>query len=140
MMKRNGFTLFELLIVLSLLSIITLIAISLSFDFIKKQQTKHFLELLHSDIFFVQNQSFLGTYRPTLNFRDGNYVIIQYFNDPVGIVREYPAHITFRHNENNKISFKVNGNYEEPKSIRFNVDGEDYKLTFPFGKGRGYVE
>ncbi len=140
MNNEKGFTLVEMLIVLSLLTVIVSISVYLSLDFLNKQQEKHFFELLHSDIFFVQNQSFSTLNKASIMFRDGYYVVYKTSKDRNPLIREYPNHISFYHYENNTISFLNQGDINPPISIRFNKNGENYKLVFPFGKGRAYIE
>src|SRR5690625_4889390 len=127
MNNEKGFTLLELLIVLSILTIIVSISVPLTLDFVRKQQERHFFELLHSDIFFVQNQSFSTLNKVSLMFRDEYYIIFRSQDDNNPMIRYYPNHISFYYFENNTISFSNQGDYNNPNTIRFNMNGENYK-------------
>jgi len=140
MMNKNGFSLIELLVVLSMLSIILFIAVPFSYSMIERQQTQQFLNLLESDVFFVQNQSFATYETARLIFRDDHYIVFVNLNDEQPKIRYYPKHIQVNHDKNNRITFSNNGYYSSPNTISMSVSGKKYNLIFPLGKGRYYIE
>lgn len=138
---KNGFSLIELLVVLSILSIILFIAVPFSYSFIERQQTKHFLNTLESDVFYVQNQSFATLQTARLTFREDHYIVFVHLDGDIKPkIRPYPKNIQVNFHQDNRITFSNNGHYRTPHTISMIVSGEKYQLIFPLGKGRYYIE
>src|SRR5699024_10152156 len=101
---------------------------------------KEFFKTLESDILLVQTTSH-GT---TLNnasivFNDDSYTV-RILGDEDKIINKNNL-LDGRTDEKQlkKISFK-NGTIREPGTILLKTPEDDYRIIFPLGKGRGYVE
>src|SRR5690625_7399011 len=97
---KNGFSLIELLVVLSIISTLLLIAVPFTYSMIERQQTKHFFDLLESDVFYVKNQSFATVETARLIFMEDYYIAFVNLNDEKPIIRHYPKNIKVNNNKN----------------------------------------
>lgn len=141
-MKRNelGFTLLELLAVLLVISVLLAIVIPFSYSIIQKQQTKHFLNLLESDIFYIQNQSIGTRTNGRIILEQDRYLRVVGIGDKgETIIRPYPRN-TDVISAYRRISFNNKGNFTTPNSYIIRINGIQYKLVFALGKGRYYIE
>lgn len=135
MNNEDGFTLLELLIVLMIVSTVFLFVIPAMGKTVMKHNRDQFFEQLLSDIFYAQNQ--------VLN------------REKAGIIHIYPDYYFFDLSDEKRtvwypedlrnefrlttISFLTKGAIKNPDSYLFRTDNVRYRLTFPFGKGRGYI-
>ena len=141
MMKKNGFTLIEMLLTLSILSILFLLTIPVQSDLLTKQQEKQFIELLQQDVLFLQNQS--SKHRRDemyIRFYDDYYSILSWINEPYAH-REYPAGWTLvANNQTRLIRFVQTGTILQPRTLVMYTPSEKIYIVFPLGKGRFYIE
>lgn len=135
--RQHGFTLIEMLFILMVLSILTVLFIPQIVKTIEKQQSIHFFKLFDSDILFIQNQTMNSddTYRITLT---KDYYMIVKENREIE-KREYPNHLTLSQ-RNVRIYFSKSGTVTSPQTIRFQDRYHTYRVVFPLGKGRHYIE
>lgn len=136
-MKSNkGFTLIELLFVLVIVSIISLLVLPSMFHTLTKQETNHFLQTFESDVFLTQNQS-LYTLTNDRILLEKNYYIVR--NDGKNILRSNPHHLELS-SPTTRIRFSMNGTIVDPTTYRFKDQHGIYRIVFPFGKGRFYID
>lgn len=140
-MKKNGFTLIEMLITLSILSILFLLTIPVQSDLLIKQQEEQFIELLQQDVLFIQNQS--SKHRRDemyIRFYDDYYSILSGVNEPF-VQREYPADWTLvANNQTRLLRFVQSGTVLQPRTLIMYTPTEKLYIVFPLGKGRFYIE
>lgn len=138
-MRKNGFTLVEVLIVLSLLAVILLLTVPITLNTLTSKQETVFLETLEFDILYIQNLAMTTNEHVQIFFQGHTYTI--YKGDVPLQVRSIPEDWKVQaHVMSNSISFYNNGLIRKPGSITFKTSSSTYKMTFPFGKGRGYIE
>lgn len=135
--RSNGFTLVEMLFVLLVISIFTIMFIPNFVKMIEKQQTAQFFDLFSSDIFYIQNQTLNTNESYRIWLRDDHYLIIS--NETMKR-RNYPKHLEFTSYSNRRISFSKAGTVINPTTLRFKDRYHSYRVIFPFGKGRHYIE
>ncbi|TFB23812.1 type II secretion system protein [Filobacillus milosensis] len=140
--NQKGYTLIEMLIVLMIVMMITTISII----FFKVDQpedpVKQFLDSFEKDIFFMQQYSVTNQKSLSLIFnRSENYyyitdiqgntkLIIRHYNPQIK-VDLYSFSVPFRYN--------TTGLPLNPGSFFVIYKNKAYKVIFPFGKGRFYV-
>jgi|SRR5690625_2200697 len=135
----NGFTLIEMLFTMVILSLLIFIGVPSLIKVIENQQTKHFFQILNSDIFYIQNQA-LGTRQNIRIMFDEDYYILLHEQKAEEIKRFYPEHLTYKLDINNRISFSNSGTVINPTTFMFTDNNHSYKIVFPLGKGRHYIE
>lgn len=134
-----GFTLPELLIVLSIISILLFVAISFGDNSLENIEMNNFIEVFESDVLYIQNAA-LGTRKNIrIIFRDDYYVIIHEETAIADIRRNYPPQFNELFVTQRRIVFSNSGALINPSTITFMTDVNKYKLVFPLGKGRYYV-
>lgn len=93
--------------------------------------------MFESDNLFLQNQML---YRPTygrINLYRSSYVINLGNNDLIYRTLPEPLHLT---NPNYQISYASSGTIRQPYTYRYKYNNHVYRVVYPFGKGRFYVE
>lgn len=137
-MRKNeeGFTLLELLIVLTIISIVSLFVLPSMFKTVTNIKGQHYFERLQSDIFMIQNSVLKREVKAYIYFVNKNYIISETNKltikwNPEGLMNEYRP---------GNIMFSTKGNIKNPSSFIFKNEHKRYKLTFPFGSGRGYID
>lgn len=136
MNEKNGFTLIELLIVLAIISIIALFIVPSLHKTVLRQEQKHFFKIFASDIFYIQNQKLFKDFGAEISALPTNYVIIDRGEKRK---RNFPDGLTLLYFPE-PLSFSRNGTLKNPSTYWFYHDEGRYRYTFPFGKGRGYLE
>lgn len=139
-MDNQGFTLLEVLFVLGVWSLLILLSVPLLFKNIDHQVEKQFFDTLESDILLVQTMSHgKPTDQSSITFNEDAYVVRTFAEHEQVMTRSYPDGWKTDGRSFKKLSFK-NGTIRKPGTILLQSDKFDYRLIFPLGKGRGYVE
>ncbi|PYZ98608.1 hypothetical protein CR205_08510 [Alteribacter lacisalsi] len=142
MTDEKGYTLIEMLIVLSLLSVLLLIAIP---KLIPPEvlESEQFLTTLKSDLYNSQIRA-LATQTPVqIIFDNINHKYIIRQDLTVIAENHFPAHLRFeaRSLGTHDLRFMSNGNIQRSGSFVFSYErGGGYRVVFPFIRGRFYVE
>lgn len=135
MSKQGGFTLLELLIVLTIISFVALFALPKMYQSLTYQGHRHHLELFSSDIFYIQNQALFTAKSIEIKPNKEKYWIISSTKQTERIYPDdlyltyYPA----------KTIFTTRGVLKTPATYTYRHSNGQYTVTFPFGKGREYV-
>lgn len=137
--KMGGFTLVEMLLVLSLLSIIILLSIPIHHEIVTKEDENRFMQILLFDILYVQNLAMTTSDPVILRFKNDHYVILRQ-TDQVLYKRTIPSNIIIQTNTLKQISFTSTGTIRKAGTMRFNASTRTFKLICPLGKGRCYSE
>lgn len=140
-MKKNGFTLIEMLVTLSILSILFLLTVPVQSELLGKQQEEQFIETLKQDVLFIQNQSSKHTRDEMyIRFYDNHYSILSGVNKPFA-ERDYPADWTLvANNQTRLLRFVQSGTVLQPRTLVMYTPSEKLFIVFPLGKGRFYIE
>ena len=140
-MSKNAFTLIEMLIVLSVLSIILLLAVQLQLSSLAKQEEKQFIELFKYDVLLIQNQSSMNSRKKMfIEFHDDHYMIKVALKSPAPFAkRNYPKGWKFISGIR-LLEFSESGSVLYPRVIPMHSKDERIAFTFPLGKGRFHVE
>jgi len=102
-------------------------------------QIKLFFQELEEDTLFMQNVAFSEETKMRLVFKDDKYIVNR--GTQTIYSRKYPEEIQFRGISDSKIIYNKKGKVETPSTIIFYTDaGKKYKVIFPFGAGRQYIE
>lgn len=139
MSKKNGFTLLELLIVLSIWSVLILLVTPIAYATINSQQEEPFFELLEYDFLYMQRLSTLTKDKVDFRVRGNHYVITKDSGAKEILKREIPAGWKINMRTLLSISFDENGRVRQPITIIITTKHSEYNLVFPLGKGRYYV-
>lgn len=140
MSKRNGFTLLEMLFVLSIISAILFISFPPLISTYEKWKVNHFLIVLDTDILYVQHKSMEEDEHVYIMFMANEYRITDANDNNKTIYRKYPQNFHANNFTNLRVSFSRNGTVMNPNTFQFKQNNTYYKVVFPFGKGRHYVE
>lgn len=141
--KNNGFTLMEILFVLGICSLFLFIMVPIHFSNLEEQEVKQFLKTFQSDVMLAQNMSYASTDRINITFDQSthSYVGQVAAKDNRLFKRSYPSKWRIRSNFSREgIVFHNNGTIEQGGKITVRTNSDTYKIIFPFGKGRSYVE
>ncbi|WP_405101204.1 competence type IV pilus minor pilin ComGD [Oceanobacillus sp. FSL H7-0719] len=138
-MRKNAFTLIEMLLVLSVLSILILFAAPFHASTITKQEEKQFIELFQFDVLLIQNQASIQSKRKMyIRFFDDHYLILHGTNVPYA-KRSYPRGWSIV-GINRILEFHNSGTFLSPRTITMYSEDERIAFIFPLGKGRFYIE
>ncbi|MEN1970577.1 competence type IV pilus minor pilin ComGD [Lentibacillus sp. N15] len=141
-MKKNGFTLLEIVFVLGIWSILLLLVVPIQFSLLDHQEENQFFQTFQSDILFLQSMAYANTKQVDLTFDQANHrYTIQFVDGDILRERTYPAdwQIEERTIEKN-IAFNDRGTVKQPGVISVVTSSARYNITFPLGKGRYYIE
>lgn len=141
--KNNGFTLMEILFVLGIFSFFLFVTVPIQFSNLEEQEIKQFLKTFQSDVMLVQNLSYASTDRINMTFDQTNhsYMAQTGGKDDLLFERSYPPEWQISSNfPHEGITFRNNGTIEQGGTVTVRTSSDTYKIIFPFGKGRCYVE
>jgi len=140
MKKQNGFTLLEILIVLGIVSVLILLSSPLYFSSLDKQQETQFLETLKFDVLYSQSLSISSSHQATvIEFTESDYTIRDRTNKTL-IRRNVPSGSSIDYRTSRQISFNNHGTVRKPGTITLKTKHDKYKIVFPLGKARCYIE
>ena len=137
-----GYTMLEMMIVLSVLSIL----LCLIFLHISPTQnassTRHFLDDIQSDLRYTQELAYVNksSYRFSISPSKGSYNI-QGTASTVVKSNEIPEHITIDEGTMGyQIVFGGTGNVQKAGTLYIKAGKEEYKLVVQVGAGRFYIK
>ncbi|MFC4558801.1 competence type IV pilus minor pilin ComGD [Virgibacillus kekensis] len=137
---QRGFTMLEVLFVLSVWSIILLLSAPLYFPIMDKYEENNFISTFEMDLLYMQSQSYGSTSYYRMSFPDSrSYEIRKDFHE---IVRErtVPKHWHIEGRTLPVISFNKTGTITQPGSFNIITGASEYTVVCPLGKGRCYFE
>ncbi|MFD2046052.1 competence type IV pilus minor pilin ComGD [Ornithinibacillus salinisoli] len=138
--KRNGFTLVELLFVLAILSILLALTMPLTISTVSNQQENQFFNTFQFDVLYTQNLSLGSKDYIRIIFNQEDYTILNGTTQEIIATRELPPGWRIDKRNLNSISFNRNGSIRQAGTISVFTGRSTYKIIFPIGKGRGYIE
>lgn len=144
--KQKGFTLIEMLIVLSVMMIISLFSFHSFQSYYERKKLDNFMEQLEEDLLFTQMMAMANQRLTKIFFLEDNYTITYYDNDSSEekeIVKYYGDGIKidiFTSSMNRMVCFNINGNVKDFGKFRVKYKKRKYYVVFQLGRGRFYIE
>lgn len=141
LLNEKGFTLIEVLIVLSINLMIIVLIIPIHLNLMNEKTDDLFLSELAADIALVQSKNYNKRHIVELVFKENEYVIINRSTSKQIFKRIYPLNIKVEPRVFDHVAYQHNGTFKTPGRIRFYNEIDDYtfELIFPFGKGGFYL-
>ncbi|GGM31641.1 competence protein ComG [Paraliobacillus quinghaiensis] len=142
MNNQKGFTLIEILIVLSTLSILLVIGASLQTNTYDTYQLNRWYQLFESDVLYMQQQTLLKRNNLYLIIKPDtkSYEIRQGGRGKVLVERQIPHNWEVKlYTLSMPLSFSIQGTIKEPGMFLIIIDDKEFAIYFPFGKGRSYI-
>ena len=137
--EQEGFTLLEVLFVLSAFALLFLLIPPLPIGKYERFQEKQFLDTFRMDVLYIQSQSNkIPDNNLFIRFHDDRYEI-RSGHDKLIKARPYLSGMTLDTRGKNVLSFNENGTFLSPRNIRMDTDSKQYEIVFPFGKGRFHI-
>lgn len=138
--QEKGYTLFELIIVITILGLLLLIAVPSYHSISKTNEIEHFFQQLQEDLYLTQMTAISRGKLIMLDFRTTSKQYQIRMDNTAILSRHYSKQISVENGTlETKIEFNPNGNIRKPGTIFVNTSKGKYKLTFQLGKGRFYV-
>ncbi|WP_117169233.1 competence type IV pilus minor pilin ComGD [Paraliobacillus sediminis] len=140
--KESGFTIVELLIVLSILSVLLIIGTNLHIKSYQNYQFNQWHQIFESDILFMQKLSItsMGNVYMLIKPSSHNYEIRSGGLGEIIIKRPIPEEWEIKlHTLSMPLTFSPNGTIQQPGRFQIITPTTRYDITFSFGKGRSYL-
>lgn len=137
--RESGFTFLELLLALSVLSLLLFLSVPVKTKLVSSVEEKLFLETLHNDFLYLQKQAMSRQQFAGIEFREKNYLIRTKY-DQTSYIRPYPSSLDMSVNRIKSISFNHKGTIKPAGTIKLKFNNTIYKYICPLGKGRCYFE
>ncbi|MGA9288895.1 MAG: competence type IV pilus minor pilin ComGD [Anaerobacillus sp.] len=140
--SSSGYTLIELMIVLSVFSILLSLVVLQITPTQTASSTHHFMDKLQGDIRLTQELAYADgkSYRFSFSPEAHTY-LIQSNTTSVVKIGEIPEHISIEKGTlGYQIVFGGNGNVQKAGTLYIKTDKEVYKLVVQIGAGRFYIE
>ncbi|API90530.1 type II secretion system GspH family protein [Virgibacillus pantothenticus] len=136
--QTNGFTLIEMLIVLSIMLIMLGLVLPPLSSHVNKINSNHVIDKLASDVMKIQHMHATTYGAVKIQLYHDKYVVL----NSTRIIQQVhlPEGFWFNQNANHFIEFNKNGNIKRPRTFYLYSPTTRYKIIFPFGKGRFRVE
>lgn len=142
-MKNNqGFTLIEVLVVLSIKFLIILLIVSLTHDDLTETKMDVFFAELKSDVDLVQSHNYQTDNFYELIFNKSSYKLTKNTSNQFILMKEhsYPDGVTVEIRNFKRINYQKNGTFKTPGRVIFKENNQrSHELIFPFGKGGFYI-
>lgn len=140
--KESAFTIVELLIVLSILSILLVIGTTFHIKAYQNYQFNRWHQVFESDLLFMQQLSItsMGNIYMLIKPSSHMYEIRNGGLGEIVIKRPIPDEWEIKlHTLSMPLSFSTNGTIKQPGKFQIITATNRYDITFPFGKGRSYL-
>ncbi|KRG15627.1 competence type IV pilus minor pilin ComGD [Lederbergia galactosidilytica] len=140
--SNKGFTLLEMLIVLSVLSIVLLFSIFTYQSFSETMQRRLFITQLEADLYYAHAHAINRKVRVQIQFSPSNrqYVVVNTGTKETLLQRKFPSTIYIQKSNLTSFTINENGNISNFGTINFQQNQHTIKLTFYIGKGRFSIE
>lgn len=138
--KSRGFTLVEVLINLSILSMLLILITPFAIDGIKYVEDQQFLNQLSHDILYIQSLA-MNDYKhnPRIIIRENKYEIHSPLAKQTKTIRKIPNEGSMHSERMRTISFTINGTIQRAGTITLTLSSGTYSLIIPPGKGREHI-
>lgn len=144
--NQKGFTLIEMLLVLSIIMVISLFSYHSYQSYYHQKKLDNFMEQLEEDLLFTQMMAMSTQKVAYLTFFEDCY-IIDYFDNGSRIASSRTRYygegikVEFLTNSMNRtVFYLINGNVREFGKFRVKYKKLKYTVVFQLGRGRFYYE
>ncbi|MYL41782.1 prepilin-type N-terminal cleavage/methylation domain-containing protein [Virgibacillus massiliensis] len=136
--KRNGFSLIEMLVVLSIVMVLLGISVPPALSILEELESQYVLQTFETDVMKIQHMSAIHQSRIRIFLYEDKYAILH--NSAIKITRLLPTGWKIDSTISRNIEFERNGNIKQPRTFYIQAPNKTYKVVFPFGKGRFRIE
>jgi|SRR5690625_837768 len=135
-----GFTLIEQLISLTVLTVIIMLIVPITFHRMNDISEQQFLNVLSNDILYTQNMAFSypEIYIRLRFYQDHYELIVGHFGN-IPIRRSIPENWKISSSSLSEIIFSKNGTIRQGGTLTIVTPANTYDVVFPLGKGREYI-
>ncbi|MFZ3577851.1 competence type IV pilus minor pilin ComGD [Virgibacillus sp. DJP39] len=141
MQTKNGFTLLEMILVLGVVSALLLLSTPVMVSLLENQKDEQFLTTFENDVLYMQSISYLSKDYIGIKIYSDNYTILEGHTNTILKRRAIPPGWSFDlRTLKELISFNQNGTIRQSGTIYLTTTNNSYKIVFPPGKGRCYIE
>lgn len=140
--EKNGFTLIESILVLSIVSIMSLVLIINLVPIYHQKVIDTFLHQFEKDIMFAQQYALVNKEATSIIFvpTEYKYTIGENKISLPLIQRDYNDEINIQANNLQLITFNSNGSIRKSGTIHLYYKNQTYKVVFYLGKGRFNIQ
>lgn len=141
-MRERGFTLIEVLIVLTIVIFIISFSTIRMTHISEQKNLEYFIDMFEKDIFLMQQLAISNNiiYSLQFNTKDNYYFIYDSPLNPPVLKRTFDSNINISFlTLSNPIRYQPSGNIMNPGTIKVSYNNKSKQIIFPFGKGRFYV-
>lgn len=140
MQFKNGFTLIEVLFVLSVWSVLLILSVPLHFSILEKQEEDNFMDTLEMDLLYMQSESYgIRNYFRLTFIENESYIIAKDHHIKNLVERKIPEGWKINQRVMSTIAFNDKGTIVEPGNLMIQTIKNKYKVICPLGKGRCYI-
>ena len=137
MRDERGFTLIEMLLVLMIFSIITIIAMSFSYRYVKINQYEHAIEQLKLTLHVAQLTAQQENESVYVYIIEGNSILLTTQFKEYELIWKIPEGMrVYFHTKNSNIRFNYNGNISEIGTIEIITPEKTINYSINISKGR----
>lgn len=142
MHNKSGFTLIEVIFVMGVVSLLLVLSAPIKVSILDNQKEQQFLTTLENDLLFMQSISYLSEDYFEMEIKSDSYTISRGRHENKKVLRRsFPADWKFNLTTiEGLISFNRFGTIRQPGTIFLTTNKSSYKIVFPLGKGRCYIE
>lgn len=140
--NKKGFTLIEVLLVLSIVFVLSSSILFVSTSYIQKNSLQVFINQFKLDVYHIQSLSISNSIYTTLVFNDTgtSYATRKSFYEPI-VNRTLPSGVSLSKQSGlTEVAFHPNGSIVKFGTLIFNTPNGDVLLRLYIGKGRITVE
>lgn len=142
-MDNRGFTFVEVLLVLTAFLMLMAIGFTFPAKLIKQQEANHFLNRFQHDVLYLQSLNMYETSSAFMTISPQNHQYTIHKSDTAELLvkRNIPENWTVHlRTLSQPVMYSSNGTIKNPGSLVIETEEDSYKIVFPFGKGRSYIE
>ncbi|WP_163652772.1 competence type IV pilus minor pilin ComGD [Listeria sp. PSOL-1] len=133
--KPNGFSLIEILFVLTIFMLLIRITLFPIGKLLDNQQERNFFRELQTTIYTVQMAAITSNENSTLSFTSESITMKSANQQPIHM--NYPKNLHFKEAQDETFKFHAStGHINKFKTVTLYGKGYDYQIIFQIGKGR----
>lgn len=140
--KEKGFTFVEMLLVLTIITVVSLTIFTQGSKGFEARENNHFYDLLVRDILYIQSMSLKNRDKTVLEFNEKKRYYQAKYRDSNKLIfqRDLPQKLKILNTSTiNKVGFNERGNASYVGKIVFEIEGDVKELFVYLGAGRVYL-